>query len=123
MVATIVNEAADSVPIQLVVPFNRSMLEAENAIQDALNEAETLASANFLLEREARIVTSATPRLAMQLPLQVCRGKCSKCGQGSEAQPQPGSGKSLCTNSCRCCGCSSDGEGRAVELPGATTAR
>ena len=48
MTATIVNEAADSVTIQLVIPFNRSMLEAENAIQDALNEAGTLASANFL---------------------------------------------------------------------------
>ena len=48
MVATIVNEAVDSVTIQLVIPFNRSMLEAENAIQDALNEAGTLASANFL---------------------------------------------------------------------------
>ncbi len=47
MVATIVNEAADSVTIQLVIPFNRSMLEAENTIQDALNEAGTLASGNF----------------------------------------------------------------------------
>ena len=43
MVATIVNEAADSVTIQLVIPFNRSMLEAENAIQDAMNEAGTMA--------------------------------------------------------------------------------
>ena len=48
MVATIVNEVADSVTIQIVIPFNRSMLEAENAIQDAMNEAGTLASANFL---------------------------------------------------------------------------
>ena len=137
MTATIVNESADSLTIQVVIPFNRSMLEAENAICNALNEAGSLASGNFLkrfdtdgspivigqttltskgtvpkeyqtpygattvarqvyqsskggktfcpLEREARIVTSATPRLAMQLPLQVCRGKCIKCGQGSEA--------------------------------------
>jgi hypothetical protein len=48
MSATIVNEAADSVTLQIVIPFNRSMLEAENAIQDALNEAGTLATANFL---------------------------------------------------------------------------
>ncbi len=41
MTATIVNEAVDSVTIQLVIPFNRSMLEAENAIQDALNDAGT----------------------------------------------------------------------------------
>lgn len=119
MSATIVNEAANSVTIQIVIPFHRSMLEAENAIQDVLNEAGTLASANFLqrfdtdgspivigqtnltskgtvakeyqtpygativerhvyqsskggktfcpLERDARIVTSATPRFAMQL--------------------------------------------------------
>ncbi len=42
MVATIVNEAADCVTIQIVIPFHRSMLEAENAIQDALNQAGTL---------------------------------------------------------------------------------
>ncbi len=47
MVATIVNEAADSVTIQLGKPFNRSMLEAENAIQDALNEAGTMAACQF----------------------------------------------------------------------------
>ena len=44
MVATIVSEATDSVTIQLVIPFNRSMLEAENAIPDALNEAGTMAA-------------------------------------------------------------------------------
>jgi hypothetical protein len=47
MVATIVNEAADSVTIQVVIPFNRSMLEAENTIQDALNEAGTMAAWQF----------------------------------------------------------------------------
>src|SRR4028119_1271369 len=119
MTATIVNESAESLTIQVVIPFNRSMLEAEDSIQNALNQAGTLASHNFLqrfdtdgspiiigqttltskgtvpkeyqtpygattverqvyqsakggktfcpLEREARIVTSATPRLAMQL--------------------------------------------------------
>jgi hypothetical protein len=130
MVATIVNEAADSVTIQLVIKFNRSMLEAENAIQDALNQAGTLASANFLkrfdtdgspivigqttltskgtvakeyqtpygattvsrhvyqsskggktfcpMEREARIVTSATPRFAMQLAHKYGEGSASR---------------------------------------------
>ena len=119
MTATLINETADGLTIQIVIPFERSMLEAESAICDALNEAGTLASANFLkrfdsdgtpivigqtiltskgtvakkyqtpygattverhvyqtskggktfcpLERDARIVTSATPRLAMQL--------------------------------------------------------
>ena len=127
MTATIVNESADSVTIQVVIPFNRSMLLAEDSIQNALNEAGTLASHNFLhrfdtdgspivigqttltskgtvpkeyqtpygattverhvyqsskggqtfcpLEREARIVTSATPRFAMQL--------AHKYGEGS----------------------------------------
>lgn len=48
MTATIINEATDSVTIQLMIPYNRSMIEAENAIQEALNEAGTLASVNFL---------------------------------------------------------------------------
>ncbi len=119
MSATIVNQTADSLTIQVVIKFNPSMLEAENAICDALNQAGTLATGNFLhrfdtdgspivvgqtklttkgtvdkeyqtpygmttvsrhvyqsptggktfcpLDREARIVTSATPRFAMQL--------------------------------------------------------
>ncbi len=119
MAATIINETADSLTLQVVIKFNRSMLEAENALQNALNEAGSLASGNFLkrfdtdgspivigqttltskgtvpkeyqspygattvlrhvyqsskggktfcpLERDARIVTSATPRFAMQL--------------------------------------------------------
>ena len=127
MTATIVNESADSLTIQVVIPFNRSMLGAEDSIQNALNQAGTLASHNFLqrfdtdgspiiigqttltskgrvpkeyqtpygattvsrhvyqsakggktfcpLEREARIVTSATPRFAMQL--------AHKYGEGS----------------------------------------
>ncbi len=124
MSATIVNETADSLTIQVVINFNPSMLEAENAICDALNQAGTLATANFLhrfdtdgspivvgqtkltskgmvdkeyqtpygmatvsryvyqspsggktfcpLDREARIVTSATPRFAIASVTQVC---------------------------------------------------
>lgn len=127
MVAAITHESADSLTIQVVIPFNRSMLDAEDAICDALNQAGTLASHNFLkrfdtdgspiiigdttlttkgtvdkeyqtpygattvsrhvyqsskggktfcpLERSARIVTSATPRFAMQL--------AHKYGEGS----------------------------------------
>jgi hypothetical protein len=127
MTATITHDLADSLTIQVVIPFNRSMLDAEEAICDALNEAGTLASHNFLkrfdtdgspiiigdttlttkgtvdkeyqtpygattvsrhvyqsskggktfcpLERSARIVTSATPRFAMQL--------AHKYGEGS----------------------------------------
>ena len=48
MTATIINETADGLTLQVVIPFNRSMIEAENTIQDALNEAGTLARANFL---------------------------------------------------------------------------
>ena len=48
MTAAIVNESADSVTIQVVIPFNRSMLLAEDSIQNELNEAGTLASHNFL---------------------------------------------------------------------------
>ncbi len=126
MSATIVNETADSLTLQVVVKFNRSMLEAENAICDALNEAGTLATGNFLkrfdtdgspivvgqtkltskgtvdkeyqtpygvatvprhvyqspsggktfcpLDRNARIITSATPRFAMQLSHKYAEG-------------------------------------------------
>lgn len=48
MTATIINETTDSLTLQVVIKFNRSMLEAEKAICDALNEAGTLATANFL---------------------------------------------------------------------------
>ncbi len=48
MTATITHDLADSLTIQVVIPFNRSMLDAEEAICDALNEAGTLASHNFL---------------------------------------------------------------------------
>ena len=48
MTATIINETADGLTLQVVIKFNRSMLEAEKAICDALNEAGTLATANFL---------------------------------------------------------------------------
>ena len=48
MTATLINETADGLTIQIVIPFERSMLEAESAICDALNEAGSLASANFL---------------------------------------------------------------------------
>lgn len=48
MGATIVHESADSLTIQVVIPFNRSMLEAKESICDALNQAGTLASKNFL---------------------------------------------------------------------------
>ena len=126
MTATIINETTDSLTLQVVIKFNRSMLEAEKAICDALNEAGTLATANFLkrfdtdgspivigqtkltskgtvdkeyqtpygatsvarhvyqsalggktfcpLDREARIVTSATPRFAMQLSHKYAEG-------------------------------------------------
>lgn len=127
MAATIVNESADSLTILVVIPFNRSMLKAEDSIQNALNEAGSLASNNFLkrfdtdgspiiigqttittkgkvakeyqtpyggttverhvyqsskggktfcpLEREARIVTSATPRLPRATGAQIWRGE------------------------------------------------
>jgi hypothetical protein len=48
MGATIVHESADSLTIQVVIRFNRSMLEAQESICDALNQAGTLASNNFL---------------------------------------------------------------------------
>ena len=126
MSAIIVNETADSLTLQVEIKFNRSMLDAENAICDALNEAGTLATGNFLkrfdtdgspivvgqtkltskgtvdkeyqtpygmatisrhvyqspsggktvcpLDKDARIITSATPRFAMQLSHKYAEG-------------------------------------------------
>jgi hypothetical protein len=125
-----IKETGDGLTIQVVIPFNRSMLEAENAIQNALNEAGTIERANFLkrfdtdgspivigqttltskgtvpkeyqtaygaitvkrhvyqsskggktfcpMEREARIVTSATPRFAMQLSHKYAEGSAGR---------------------------------------------
>ena len=126
MSAIIVNETADSLTLQVEIKFTRSMLDAENAICDALNEAGTLATGNFLkrfdtdgspivvgqtkltskgtvdkeyqtpygmatisrhvyqspsggktfcpLDKDARIITSGTPRFAMQLSHKYAEG-------------------------------------------------
>lgn len=139
MAATIVNDCADSLTIQVVIRFNRSMLEAKDSICDALNQAGTKASNNFLkrfdtdgspiiigdttlttkgtvdkeyqtpygattvsrhvyqsskggktfcpLEREARIVTSATPRLPRATGAQIWREKRNSSHRRFEAQP------------------------------------
>jgi hypothetical protein len=47
MSATIINETADSLTLQVVIKFNPSMLEAENTICDALNQAGTLFFGKF----------------------------------------------------------------------------
>lgn len=65
MTATIVNESADSLTIQVVIPFNRSMLLAEDSIQNALNQAGTLASHNFL----QRFDTDGSPIIIGQTTL------------------------------------------------------
>ena len=119
MNAHVVSEDAEKVTLQLTIPLNRSMLESEAAIQEALNGAGCLATGQLLkrfdtdgspivvgntkltskgqldkeyqtpygsvvvarhvyqsnqggktycpLEREARIIQTATPRLARQL--------------------------------------------------------
>ena len=90
MTATIINETADNLTLQVVIPFNRSMLEAENALQNALNEAGRLASGNFL-ERfdtdgspivigQTTLTTKGTVRKEYQTPY----GK----GNGIKARPK-----------------------------------
>src|ERR1700722_9648659 len=48
MSATIVERQEASVTIQISIPLSRSMLDTEEAIQNALNEAGVLASAEAL---------------------------------------------------------------------------
>ena len=72
MSATIVNQTADSLTIQVVIKFNPSMLEAENAICDALNQAGTLATGNFLHRFDtdgSPIVVGQTKLLTWQIKI------------------------------------------------------
>jgi hypothetical protein len=39
MTVSIVKQSNDSITLQITIPFNRSMLDSENTIQQALNEA------------------------------------------------------------------------------------
>src|SRR4028119_1844550 len=147
------------------------MLDAEDAICDALNEAGTLASHNFLkrfdtdgspiiigdttlttkgtvdqeyqtpygattvsrhvyqsskggktfcpLEREARIVTSATPRFAMQLAHKYGEHSAIRVREDLRLNHNRVIAKAGSPNCCRCRGSSSDGERGTVELSSA----
>ena len=48
MSVSIVNNSTDSITLQVTVPFNRSMINSEIAIQSALNEAGCVATAELL---------------------------------------------------------------------------
>lgn len=48
MVARIVSMASDTLTVQVQIPFGRSLLESEELIQQALNEAGTVATAQAL---------------------------------------------------------------------------
>ena len=48
MPATVIDRQQDSVTLQIQVPLSRSMLDIEVALQQALNEAGTLATAAAL---------------------------------------------------------------------------
>ncbi len=48
MDATIVARTESGLTVQVVIPFKDSMLDAEDAIQDALNQAGVLATAEIL---------------------------------------------------------------------------
>ena len=43
-----VNQSCDSVTLEVKIDFNRSMLDSEQAIQQALNEAGTVATEKLL---------------------------------------------------------------------------
>jgi hypothetical protein len=47
-VVTLVNQTSDTITLQLTIPLNRSMLDSENAIQDALNETGKIATGELL---------------------------------------------------------------------------
>jgi hypothetical protein len=48
MAAIITKEAPDSVTLQITIPFNRSMIDSENAIQKAIHEGGNLATESLL---------------------------------------------------------------------------
>jgi hypothetical protein len=48
MTVSIAKQTEDSITLEVVVKFNRSMLDSEHAIQDALNEAGTVATGELL---------------------------------------------------------------------------
>lgn len=129
MKVSIIEETRDSVTLQITVEFNQSMMDSENAIQDVLNEAGSIATGSLLkkfdtdgeplqvdeqrmtskgllpktyqtpygevqverhvyqsakggktycpLEKEARIVTTSTPRFAMQVSHKVAESTAS----------------------------------------------
>lgn len=45
---SIVNKSNESITLEIKIPFNRSMLDSENSIQDALNEAGSVATSELL---------------------------------------------------------------------------
>lgn len=57
MSATLISKTQDSLVVQIEIPLSRSMLEGESLIQDALNEAGTLATGELL----KRFDTDGTP--------------------------------------------------------------
>src|SRR3990172_7337631 len=73
MKAHVVSEDAQSVTLQLTIPLNRSMLESESAIQEALNEAGSLATGELL----KRFDTDGSPILVGQAKL-TSKGKLDK---------------------------------------------
>ena len=48
MTVSIVNQSDQSVTLQVIIPFTRSMLDSENGIQDAVNEVGSIATQELL---------------------------------------------------------------------------
>jgi hypothetical protein len=48
MAISIIKQNSDSITLQVTIPFNRSMINSENAIQDAVNEMGSVATGELL---------------------------------------------------------------------------
>src|SRR5438094_898065 len=48
MAVSIITQDNDSITLQVTIPFNRSMLDSENTIQNAINELGTVATGELL---------------------------------------------------------------------------
>jgi hypothetical protein len=48
MAVSIINQSSESITLQVTIPFNRSMLDSENTIQNAVNEVGNLATRELI---------------------------------------------------------------------------
>lgn len=76
MTVSIVKNSTDSITLQVTVPFNRSMMDSENAIQKALNDVGSVATSELLKKFD----TDGSPIIMGNVKM-TSMGLISKCYQ------------------------------------------